>query len=64
MTDPAGTGYYDGGYDYFGYYAYFWSSTEYDSGSAWLRYLCYYSADVARYGNYRSNGFSVRCVRD
>jgi len=57
-------GYYHDYYDDFGYYAYFWSSTEYDSYCAWGRGLTSYSAGVGRDNVSMDNGFSVRCVRD
>ena len=44
--------------------AYFWSATESSGSYAWNRYLYYYYAYVNRYGNYKSNGYSVRCLRD
>ena len=44
--------------------AFFWSSTEYGSNDAWNRTLNYTNAGVNRNYNYRSNGFSVRCVSD
>ena len=59
---PAGG--YGGDYDSFGNYAIYWSSTEYFSANAWLRYLYYNGANVSRYDNYKNDGFSVRCVRD
>jgi len=47
-----------------GYYGYWWSSTEYDSISAWFRYLSYDGGSVDRGGNDKRDGFSVRCLRD
>jgi uncharacterized protein (TIGR02145 family) len=44
--------------------AYFWSSTEYSSAYAWGRDLYYNDEDVDRNYNLKTNGFSVRCVRD
>jgi uncharacterized protein (TIGR02145 family) len=45
--------------------AYFWSSTELTSYSAWHRYLNYYNSVIYRLGyTYKRYGFSVRCVRD
>ena len=56
---PAGGRSYNGSHFYArGNYAYFWSST------AWSRYFGYNRANVYRYTDYRSYGFSVRCVRD
>jgi uncharacterized protein (TIGR02145 family) len=54
----------DGSYDLVGYSAYFWSSTEYVSGTAWSRRLSYYYSDLGRNGYYKGFGFSVRCVND
>ena len=54
----------NGSYDYVGYSAYFWSSTEYVSGTAWSRRLSYYYSDLSRNGYYKGFGFSVRCVND
>ncbi len=53
-----------GTYDNIGYYTYFWSATEGDSGSAWYRFLHYNRSCVSRYGSNKHNGFSVRCVKD
>ncbi|MFC1553371.1 fibrobacter succinogenes major paralogous domain-containing protein [candidate division KSB1 bacterium] len=52
---------------YFGFpdrYAYFWSSTEASSSSAWFRRLYYKNADVMRNSHDKREGCSVRCVRD
>jgi uncharacterized protein (TIGR02145 family) len=54
----------NGTYDYVGYSAYFWSSTEHVSGTAWSRRLSYYYSGLGRNGYYKEFGFSVRCVRD
>ncbi len=62
---PAGNrDYYDGYYYYEGNYAFFWSSTEYNSYSAYYMYL-YYDGDYAYldYDN-KDYGHSVRCVKD
>jgi uncharacterized protein (TIGR02145 family) len=46
-------------------YGYWWSSTEYDTYVAWSRTLYYGNGDVYRNGDYgKSDGFSVRCLRD
>ncbi len=47
-----------------GYIAYFWSSTEYKSNSAWYRYLYYTLSDIYRHSINKENAFSVRCVKD
>ena len=63
---PGGYRYIDGGYySSLGYYAYFWSATEYTvSYRAWFRFLYYYFSDVFRYYDNKPRGFSVRLVRD
>ena len=52
-------------FNYEGYYAYFWSSTEYNSTNAYYMYLFYNydNATLYRISN-GYNGFSVRCVKD
>lgn len=47
------------------YNAYFWSATEYDSGSAYSMYLVY-DGDYAYLGGdyFKNDGLSVRCLRD
>ncbi|MBQ6155937.1 MAG: fibrobacter succinogenes major paralogous domain-containing protein [Bacteroidales bacterium] len=57
-------GYYGGSCYNSGGGAYFWSSTEASSGNAWYRYLGYSGASVYRNSDYKSNGYSVRCLRD
>ena len=57
-------GYWLDGFYGAGFGAYFWSSTESGSNSAWNRGLTYGSAGVGRNYNYRGYGFSVRCLRD
>ncbi len=61
---PGGFRYYYGSFDYFGYYGYWWSSTESSSSYAWYRSLTYSNGDVFVYGYYKQDGFSVRCLRD
>ncbi len=41
-----------------------WSSTENSSSNAYNRNLNYNNANVNRNNNNKSNGFSVRCLRD
>ena len=59
---PAGI--YGLGYGYFGGSAYFWSSTELNSISAYHRVLNSEASDVHRNGSVKYMGCSVRCVRD
>ena len=62
---PAGNrDYYDGYYYYEGNYAFFWSSTEFDSYGAYSM-LLYYDSDPAYLDyDFKNYGFSVRCVKD
>lgn len=59
---PAGLRNLSGNYDNEGNYAYFWSSTEHYSNTAYRMYLNYDDAnlDVSN----RNRGLSVRCVKD
>ncbi len=43
---------------------FWWSSTEYDYSSAWIRNLNSNSAFVRRNAQSKGNGFSVRCLRN
>jgi len=61
---PGGYRYYNGTFATQGYYAYFWSSTESSSYTAWYRVLYYDTSRVSRAHYSRQAGFSVRLVRD
>jgi len=50
--------------DTMGSNAFFWSSTEFDSGRAWYRHLSFSGSQVYRNYDDERFGFSVRCVRD
>jgi len=54
----------NGSFYYIGSLGGWWSSTEYDTFSAWLRRLIYSNGTVYRNDFYLQNGFSVRCLRD
>ena len=45
-------------------YGYFWSFSEFSAGGAWSRYLVSGNTRVARYGDDKKYGMSVRCLRD
>ena len=53
-----------GDFYYIRYYGYWWSSTEGIASYAWNRYLNFGNSSVNKDYDYRSVGFSVRCVRD
>ncbi len=61
---PAGYRYLDGNFNGEGKVAYFWSSTEDDSGIAFNVYLYYDVDDAYQDYDYKDGGFSVRCLKD
>jgi uncharacterized protein (TIGR02145 family) len=61
---PGGGRFSDGSFYYLTYYAYFWSSSQLDAPSAWLRNLLYRHEDVNRNDFNETNGFSCRCLQD
>ena len=61
---PAGYRYNDGYFDFEGYYAGFWSSTEYDSVGAYDMCFDYNSGNASLSISYKYNGYSVRCLKD
>ena len=61
---PAGLRNRNGGYNYEGYGAYFWSSTEDDSNYAYSMYLDYSNDNAGQDNDFKDYGFSVRCVKD
>ena len=62
---PGGYRYgYDGTFSHLGYRGSWWSATEHGSDLAYNRRLYYANAEVYRFYYSKSNGFSVRCVRD
>ena len=58
--------YYDNVYTYFNYTANFWTSTEVNATSAWIRSMYFGNAKVLRYGysGNKSGAYSVRCLQD
>ncbi len=62
---PGGSRHGNGNFvDEIGGYAFWWSSTESASGSAYIRYLDYTNGKIMRASDGRKAGFSVRCVKD
>jgi uncharacterized protein (TIGR02145 family) len=55
---------YDGYFYYIGNYGIWWSSTEYSSTDAMYRVLHYHSRSVSKFNLNKSNGHSVRCIKD
>jgi uncharacterized protein (TIGR02145 family) len=60
---PGGYRYFNGYFDYAGYFGFWWSSSP-NGSYAWFRNLVNYNEFVDRYFNTLRYGFSVRCVRD
>ena len=60
----AGYRYYDGDFYSVGNYALFWSSTEDTSLYAYYWYFIYDDDEVRKEPYYKSNGFSVRLIKD
>ena len=61
---PAGDRNGNGDFDFEGYYANFWSSTESNSDYAYDMNLNYYDVDASLYDVSKYLGFSVRCLMD
>ncbi len=61
---PGGGRRYNGTFGHLGDNANFWSATEKDSSVAWGRHLYSEYSASHRYSNVKSDGFSVRCVKD
>ena len=61
---PEGVRYYGGSFSNVGNFAFFWSSSEYNTNNAWNRYLLNDSSLLDWYYSTKLNGFSVRFVRD
>jgi uncharacterized protein (TIGR02145 family) len=61
---PGGIRDYDGVFFGIGSYGSWWSATEFVIGGAWSRYLGYDGSGGYRHGNFESDGFSVRCIKD
>lgn len=61
---PGGSRYYLGTFVDAGGYGYWWSSTEADPQAAHYRYLTYFYGAISGTADYKSNGFSVRLVKD
>ena len=62
---PGGIRYPNGSFPNIGGYGYWWSSSQYYTGSAWNRHLYYSYDNVNRTNKHVKNyGMSVRCLRD
>jgi uncharacterized protein (TIGR02145 family) len=61
---PGGTRNFDGTFGIIGLIGYWWSSTENPTPTAWSRTLVYNFGLVSMNFYEKTNGFSVRCLRD
>ena len=61
---PAGYRATDGPFRDQGGTANFWSTTDNSHQNACYRTLYFYSANIFRYNNYKSNGISIRCIKE
>jgi len=61
---PNGNRKYDAVFDYIGFTADFWSSTETTTSNAWYFRLYTSSTIIDSYSYEKSDGFAVRCVKD
>ena len=61
---PGGYRSFNGSFGAIGEYGFWWSSAESNTFIACYHYLSYSNGDVNRKCNYKSGGYSVRCLRD
>lgn len=64
MSLPSGSRNSDGTFIDLGERATYWSSSEYYNSNGWYRELSYSYNEVYRSFKFKSNGYSVRCIRD
>ena len=64
IAQPGGGRRYDGTFGHLGDNANFWTATEYSNIRAWGRHIYSSYSSLHRYKNAKSDGFSVRCVKD
>jgi uncharacterized protein (TIGR02145 family) len=56
--------YINGNFYQIGSSCYWWTSTPFDSNYGWYRDVYFDGSNVYRYGIFKQNGFSVRCLQD
>jgi uncharacterized protein (TIGR02145 family) len=61
---PGGERHYDGTFKRIGNFGSWWTSTENDRTTAWFHFMGYFAGYVYRANDGKSNGFSVRCIKD
>ncbi|MEI6820595.1 MAG: FISUMP domain-containing protein [Bacteroidota bacterium] len=61
---PSGFRFVDGSYNDINHDGFWWSSTEYNTGEVWARYMHYGYGSTGSYWVGKLTGFSVRCLKD
>jgi uncharacterized protein (TIGR02145 family) len=61
---PGGFIYDSGLFNHLGYAAHWWSSSEFNSDSAWFRFVVFGADHLLRVDGAKGEGLSVRCLRD
>ena len=61
---PVDGRYYDGRFGYDGYYAMFWSASEYDDNEAYAVSMRYSSHSAYLDGHWKDDAFPIRCIKD
>ena len=61
---PGGRRDFNGTFYYIRQNGYFWSSTEWNTPSAYYRFMFYNTSNIDWMANYKTMGFSIRCVKD
>ena len=61
---PGGFRFSDGKFYDFGFSGYWWSSTEKSNPDAYFRFVYYIDSNIYRFNNDKTNGFSIRCIKD
>jgi uncharacterized protein (TIGR02145 family) len=61
---PGGYRFYTGTFAGMTYGADWWSSTEFSADKAWVRGVNSTNTNIARYNDFKRNGFAVRCVKN
>ncbi|OYU82909.1 MAG: hypothetical protein CFE24_13660 [Flavobacterium sp. BFFFF2] len=64
IAHPGGFRNMNGTFQNIGMGCYLWSSTEHSTIYAAYRYLYYENSAAYRFSNYKTSGFSVRCIKD
>jgi uncharacterized protein (TIGR02145 family) len=61
---PGGNRHFSGLFEVIGDFGFWWSSSEQDTNFAWPRSLGFKVSGVGRYSHVKTEGFSVRCLKD